>query len=251
MVSRDSLMEMLESGMSTEEVARKTGLDLVDGSEVEWHSPPEYSDIQSAILFPGWLADDGHMEKKFASASSGAEASQEYVSGGDWGSKEKTQFIQIWTWREGLGVTDEGDIHDVWTYRKYFTESVDPDEPECTEANDHIWSSYPWGDELDGIRTHGCGNIFTTACKLCGAVCKEDTWAHNPLTGEEGLHSVTYEPPGTVETPPMWDLETGSDGADEDGLEGNYKDVLSDVLYNHDLEDLPEGWEILPANKTA
>ena len=41
----------------------------------------------------------------------------------------------------------------------------------------------------------------------------------------------------------LWKLDTGNTG-DDDMLIGSYDEVLSDVLYYHEVDALPFGWSI-------
>lgn len=49
------------------------------------------------------------------------------------------------------------------------------------------------------------------------------------------------------EEPRKWKLETRSDGYDEI-LYGTYEECLRDVLHYHEMEELPEHWELIPVD---
>ena len=75
------------------------------------------------------------------------------------------------------------------------TVALDEPEPDC-EAAEHDWQS-PYDvlrglSENPGVQGHGGGVVITEVCQHCGAYRVTDTWAQNPSTGEQGLHSVEY-----------------------------------------------------------
>ncbi|GAG45890.1 unnamed protein product, partial [marine sediment metagenome] len=46
-------------------------------------------------------------------------------------------------------------------------------------------------------------------------------------------------------TEPMkWNLDTRSDGHDEEYLEGTEEEVMSDVMHHHDLDEWPAHWTL-------
>jgi hypothetical protein len=72
----------------------------------------------------------------------------------------------------------------------------DPPEPKCLSGKEHDWCS-PYDlvgglKENPGVWGHGGGVIEKDICRHCGAYRTVDTFAQNPVTGEQGLTSVTY-----------------------------------------------------------
>lgn len=78
------------------------------------------------------------------------------------------------------------------------TVTVEPKEPPCVNGRDHDWRSphriVGGLKENPGVRGHGGGVVSTEVCGACGCERLTDTWAQDPLTGEQGLTSVTYTP---------------------------------------------------------
>jgi hypothetical protein len=75
--------------------------------------------------------------------------------------------------------------------------SVDPDEPECVDGEEHDWQS-PHSvlgglKENPGVWGSGGGVIIKTVCRHCGRYCVNNTWAQDPEDGEQGLESARYE----------------------------------------------------------
>lgn len=78
------------------------------------------------------------------------------------------------------------------------TVQLDADEPECEDGEEHDWQSpveiVGGIKENPGVWGHGGGVIIHEVCLRCGCKRTTDTWAQRPDTGEQGLHSVSYEP---------------------------------------------------------
>ncbi len=75
--------------------------------------------------------------------------------------------------------------------------TLEPDAPYCADDHEHDWCS-PHAlvgglEENPGVHGHGGGVIITEVCRHCGCKRVTDTWAQNPVTGEQGLRSVSYE----------------------------------------------------------
>jgi hypothetical protein len=160
-----------------------------------------------AVLLPGWSADDGNAEVVYPDADSDDEAAREYVDGGEWGERDTTTWIHVRTWRRGyVWDADEEEVVEVIADEQSHTVQLDPEEPECpSDEGEHDWQAphelVGGLIENPGVHGHGGGVTITTVCMRCGARRVEDTWAQDPETGQQGLESVTYEPPGTVELP--------------------------------------------------
>jgi hypothetical protein len=73
--------------------------------------------------------------------------------------------------------------------------SLDPPEPECTET-EHDWQApleiVGGIKESPGVWGHGGGVVIHDVCLNCGCERVKDTWAQDPETGRQGLHSVAY-----------------------------------------------------------
>jgi hypothetical protein len=77
------------------------------------------------------------------------------------------------------------------------TVTLDEDAPNCADGETHDWQS-PHSlvgglTENPGVHGHGGGVVIAEVCARCGCKRVTDTWAQNPETGEQGLHSVAYE----------------------------------------------------------
>ena len=71
--------------------------------------------------------------------------------------------------------------------------TLDPDEPDCIDGEDHDWRPVPTGcKESPGVWGHGGGVMIIEYCARCGCAKTIDTWASHGA--EQGLHSVSYEP---------------------------------------------------------
>jgi hypothetical protein len=75
--------------------------------------------------------------------------------------------------------------------------SVDPPEPKCLEGHEHDWIAphelVGGLEENPGVFGSGGGVIIKEVCRHCGTLRQIDTWATNPVTGEQGLKSVSFE----------------------------------------------------------
>lgn len=136
-----------------------------------------------------YLCDDGNAEIEIE-AESAEEAAQEYVDGGDWGNGSETVWIDVYV----TPVDDDGEAID--DERERITITLDAEEPECEDGEEHDWRS-PYSvlgglEENPGVWGHGGGVIITEVCAHCGRYRVTDTWAQNPGTGEQGLESVEY-----------------------------------------------------------
>lgn len=137
---------------------------------------------------PAYLCDDGNAEIEI-NAGSAKEAAQEYVDEGDYAreASEGTYWVDVWVGAVGGAKED----------REQITVTVDPEEPDCAEGQDHNWISPHWlvggCEENPGVWGHGGGVIYNEACRHCGCGKHTDTWAQNMNTGEQGLCSVRYE----------------------------------------------------------
>lgn len=67
--------------------------------------------------------------------------------------------------------------------------AVHPEEPKCPESADGL---HEWDDDGAVVRGSGGGVRVHTTCLLCGLERVEDTWAQDPIDGEQGLDSIEY-----------------------------------------------------------
>jgi hypothetical protein len=158
--------------------AVRTGWHIIDGCLVEK---------------PGtWAADDGNAEIEIETDSA-QEAAEEYVEGGEWGERNETGWVTVWTWR--YGIDEAGDI--VHVDREAHTVTIEAIEPACLKGEEH----HEWDDPIEivggckespGVEGHGGGVRIHEVCMKCGCGKVIDTWAQNPETGEQGLHSVEF-----------------------------------------------------------
>jgi hypothetical protein len=78
------------------------------------------------------------------------------------------------------------------------TVQIDPPQPKCIDSGDHDWQG-PHDlvggiKENPGVWGHGGGVTIQAVCMRCGCGRLTDTWAQDPMTGEQGLTSVEYQP---------------------------------------------------------
>jgi hypothetical protein len=100
--------------------------------------------------------------------------------------------------------------------------AIDQPEPACIRGHEHDWQS-PHSllggiEDNPGVWGSGGGVIIKEVCGHCGAYRITDSWAQNPQTGEQGLHSVSYEP------------------ADDDSREWVTEEAVLTVCENMDLQ---------------
>jgi hypothetical protein len=135
-----------------------------------------------------WICTDGNADIEIE-AETAEEAAQEYVDGGDWETTGVTWWIDI----RCTPLDDAGE--DIEDDAETITIAVEPEEPECTEA-DHDWCNpleVVGGIESNpGVWGHGGGVEITEVCRHCGAYRITDTWAQRQDTGEQGLRSTEY-----------------------------------------------------------
>ena len=148
-----------------------------------------------------YQCDDGFGDPVEIEADSPQAAAQKYVDeescyDTDTDEDPSTTWVHVRVWEEdedGAEIVDHGD-HSV---------SLDPEEPECTHEGGHDWQAPHTlvGSicENPGVWGHGGGVVAHEVCVRCGAGMETDTWAQDRCTGEQGLRSITYQPPGTYD----------------------------------------------------
>src|SRR5690606_17899845 len=82
------LIKALPHGVSVEDCTITTLAELA----AEYGIDIDIADIGDAptYLLPGWFADDGNAEIHIPDADSGEGAARQYVEGGDWGERQRT-----------------------------------------------------------------------------------------------------------------------------------------------------------------
>lgn len=132
--------------------------------------------------------DDSGTEIEIEAADAAA-AAAEYVTGGEWGSGHHTRWITVY-------VSEAGEEPE--TYKV----AVEPTAPRCTAGGEHDWRaphSLVGGCERNpGVFGSGGGVLVLEACITCGCGRATDTWAQDPVDGEQGLRAVRYEPDAYV-----------------------------------------------------
>ena len=146
-----------------------------------------------------WHADDGNAEVEIE-AGSGIEAAQEYVDTGEWGDVTETTWITVSVWRRGID--SDGDWCQV--ERESHKIALEPEEPACIDGDGHDWQApleiVGGIKQNPGVWGHGGGVTIHEVCVRCGCGRTIDTWAQDPVDGQQGLRSVSYEP-GRYEIP--------------------------------------------------
>ncbi len=138
-------------------------------------------------------ADDGNAEIEYSSEMAPSEAADLYVDGGDWGERDRTTWVTVYTYRKG--VDGDGKIRRV--DRESHKVAIEAEEPECEDGGEHDWQS-PYDilggcKENPGVWGNGGGVIINEVCVKCGCGRTIDTWAQDMTDGEQGLRSVSYE----------------------------------------------------------
>lgn len=175
------LIEALPKGISIEDCTVTT----CGALRVEFDINKYVDDDAPAIVLPGWVADDGNAEVYYQDAESGEDAASEYVEGGEWGERTRTDWVDVWAWRRAYALDEYGEVVTLALDRERHTLELPPDEPDCSEGRAHDWRER-------GVRGHGGGVIITEVCAHCARYRILDTWAQRRDTGEQGLRAVEY-----------------------------------------------------------
>jgi hypothetical protein len=139
------------------------------------------------------VADDGNAEVEYSACDTLLEAAKEYVEDGDWGDDQsKSDWIDVYAWYRWT----LGDVQ-IDEARECFSVEIKPEEPNCTEEDEHDWCS-PFEvvggiKENPGVWGKGGGVIIHEVCRHCGCLKTTDTWAQRQDTGEQGFTSVQYD----------------------------------------------------------
>lgn len=135
-----------------------------------------------------WYVSDGEVEIEFPLASNASEALDSYME--DVSSDTETYWLSLCAFRKD----EDGEHIDEAT--RFI--AVDPSEPSCIGRAGHDWKS-PHSivggiKENPGVFGFGGGLKIRECCMRCGCLRLTNTWAQDPVTGKEGLRSVSYEP---------------------------------------------------------
>lgn len=187
---REQVEARLLAGETPQAIAEALGLDCYGDGDAS----------HDVVALPGYWADDGNCPVEYPDAESGREAAEQYVADGDWGdeSRTETDYHHLRYWRVALylheGEVCEAEDIDADSCRV----TSEPPVPPCVDGtDDHDWQSPSWlggCDENPGVWGHGGGVVCHEVCLRCGCGQETDSWAQDPQTGEQGLHSVTYHP---------------------------------------------------------
>lgn len=157
------------------------------------------ADDTLVVVLPGWTADDGNAEIEYRDCDDRRAAGQQYVDGGDWGDRESTSWVKVYTWRDALALDDDGEITTISFDREAAKVTIEPIEPDCEDGQSHDWQSpievVGGLDENPGVFGSGGGVKITEVCRHCGCYRDTDTWAQDMSDGEQGLTSVSYREP--------------------------------------------------------
>lgn len=118
-----------------------------------------------------------------------------------------TIIIEAWSWEEARELAEEEALEGHMPGRRTFWQTYDlqlldddgepvghsehgrvaiePNEPQCTDANEHDW------DEVS-VQGHGGGVITTERCQHCDLERYTNTWDYDRTDGVQGLLSVEY-----------------------------------------------------------
>jgi hypothetical protein len=134
-----------------------------------------------------YICDDGNAPVEITADTAQA-AAQEYVVGGDWGDGGGTAFVDVYVQE----IDEDGEEIGA---RECITVTVDPEEPDCADGEDHDWQS-PYEVlgglvENPGVWGKGGGVIIREVCAHCGTYKVTDTWADHG--GQQGFTDVRYE----------------------------------------------------------
>jgi hypothetical protein len=132
-----------------------------------------------------WFARaTGDATVEIPDCSSGREAAERYVDGGQWGDPDDltSSWVEVWVWTEDPDDPDGEPSDEACHYVP-----LHPDEPPCDDEHEHDWV-------LRDEQLSGGGAIIEWACTQCGCRHLKDSWARDPESGREGLTSHSYEP---------------------------------------------------------
>lgn len=137
---------------------------------------------------PTYMCWDESGTRVEISAESAVQAAKAYVADGDWGDHDETIWVRVRT----AELATDGSLGDT----ELHTVAIEPTEPACSFDEGHDWQSphelVGGLEENPGVFGHGGGVLINEVCAHCGCRRITDTWAQDPLSGEQGLRSVEY-----------------------------------------------------------
>ena len=171
--------------------------DECDREGIDWGTAGPADDAP-VFLLPGWSATDGQCAIHFPLAASGSDAAKQYVVDGDYADPDSTYWLTVDYWQSCVSIDASGARIAGRASEGTKTITIDPKEPECPDREGHDWQSpleIVGGDRHNpGVWGRGAGAIIVEACMRCGCERRTNTWAQNPVNGEQGLTSVSFEP---------------------------------------------------------
>lgn len=148
-----------------------------------------------------WCARDGADDYEDVLGRTAYEAAKEVFYTGHWSEPSNTtEWVHIRVYKERYTLTDEGELTVEYFDDETHKFELDP-EPFCRSEycspDEHVWAR-PFEvvggiKENPGVWGHGGGAVYREVCKHCGMYRVTNTWAQDPVDGEQGLTSVTYE----------------------------------------------------------
>ena len=121
-----------------------------------------------------------------ATHADAVEQAKKWIAEGDYDTDEGTVWVH--------GYLLELDRDD--TAAECIEVTIEPPEPDCEDGREHDWQSpvelVGGIKENPGVWGHGGGVVIHEVCMHCGTERVTDTWAQDPDTGRQGLHSVAY-----------------------------------------------------------
>lgn len=133
---------------------------------------------RTAIVLPGYVADDGNCEVEYPHATTGREAAEQYVADGNWG--DDGGAVKVSVWRVGY---DGADGAEVRVEENSYIIDIDPDHESLirnaagrdtglcgTHPDDHEWTREGEGgcDENPGVWSlGGTAMAYREHCAHC------------------------------------------------------------------------------------
>jgi hypothetical protein len=117
-------------------------------------------------------------------AAAALEIARDNVEASNYNDMDATIWIPIRVQCEATGDEDADTVR------------LDPPVPECSDRDGHDWQSpherVGGLTENPGVFGHGGGVQIHEICASCERRRVTDTWATDPVTGRQGLESVSY-----------------------------------------------------------
>lgn len=205
-MSRPLAVAYIEAMRKLSQAEARLNIPVDDELFVVLDAEYEAADAAAGQAERAWLASDEEREYAFGGDSyfghdggghwhrpSEVEAAlREWARGGSW-DNDRTIWVRDYAW-----AIDPWDGINLKDYDASVTTAIDPPGPKCS-GGAHDWRA-PFKvlgglKENPGVWGSGGGVKIRRVCANCGRYWVMDTWAQNPMTGEQGLTSVEYEEP--------------------------------------------------------